>query len=50
MKRIEENGKFYRIRRGKQVEIPEEWVGKVTHSQTIHKRKSKATKKMKKTH
>jgi hypothetical protein len=40
-KRIEVNGKAYRMRRGKLVEIPEEWVGKVTHPQTIRKRPSK---------
>ncbi len=31
----------HRTRRGKEVEIPEEWQGKVTHPQTISKRKSK---------
>lgn len=31
----------YRERRGKLVKIPSEWVGKVTHPQTIRKRKSK---------
>ncbi len=41
MKRTEVDGKFYRIRDGKRVEIPEKWVGKVTHPQTISKRKSK---------
>ncbi len=40
-KLIEKDGKFYRMRRGKLVEIPPEWVGKVTHPQTIRKRKSK---------
>ena len=34
-----------RIRRGKLVEIPEEWVGKTPHKQTIRKRQSKQTKK-----
>ena len=48
--RIEIDGKFYRKRRGKLVEIPPEWVGKVTHPQTTRKRKSKETKKMNKTH
>ena len=42
MKRIEIDGKFYRKRRGELVEIPEQWVGEVTHPQTIRKRKSKA--------
>lgn len=31
----------HRMRRGQVVEIPEEWRGKVTHPQTIRKRKSK---------
>jgi hypothetical protein len=39
-KRIEVDGKFYRLRRGKLVEIPEKWVGKVTHPQTSRKRQS----------
>lgn len=30
-----------RIRRNKEVQIPEEWQGKVTHKQTIRKRMSK---------
>lgn len=37
-KRIEVDGKFYRMRRGKLVEIPTEWVGQVTSHQTIAKR------------
>lgn len=40
-KRIEVDGKFYRMRRGKLVEIPEEWVGNVTHPQNMRKRESK---------
>ena len=39
-KRIEIDGRYYRMRRGKLVEIPPEWVGKVTHPQTIRKRKT----------
>jgi hypothetical protein len=39
-KRIEIDGKFYRMRRGKLVEIPEEWVGKDQWKQSIRKRKS----------
>lgn len=31
----------YRERRGKLVKIPNAWLGKVTHPQTIRKRKSK---------
>ena len=41
LKRVKVGGKFYRMRRGKLVEIPEEWVGKVTHRQTVRKRPSK---------
>lgn len=39
--RVEIDGKFFRKRRGELVEIPPEWVGCVTHPQTIRKRKSK---------
>ena len=35
------DGKPHRMRRGKLVEIPAEWFGKVTHKQTIRKRPSK---------
>ena len=38
MKRIEIDGVAYRMRRGKLVQIPAEWVGKVTHPQSIRKR------------
>ena len=38
-KLIREGSKYYRMRRGILVEIPSEWVGKVTHPQTIRKRK-----------
>jgi len=37
----DEDGKFWRKRRGEWVEIPPEWVGKVTYKQTIMKRPSK---------
>ncbi len=37
-----------RVRRGKIVEIPEEWEGQVTHPQTIRKRPSKHTHKLRK--
>lgn len=40
-KLIRINGIAYRMRRGKLVKIPEEWVGKTVHPQTIRKRKSK---------
>jgi hypothetical protein len=40
-KRIERNGKFYRIRRGKEVEIPDQWVGKTVHPQELRSRKSR---------
>jgi hypothetical protein len=38
-KRIERDGKFYRIRRGKEVEIPEQWVGQTVHPQELRSRK-----------
>lgn len=34
-----------RIRRGKEVVIPEEWVGKTVNRQTIRKRRSKQVRK-----
>ena len=40
-KRIEQDGKFYRMRRGVLVEIPAEWVGKTVYPETIQNRKSK---------
>jgi hypothetical protein len=40
MKRIEKDGKFYRMRRGKLVEIPAEWVGEVVHAKTMRERRS----------
>ena len=43
-KRIERDGKFYRIRRGKEVEIPEQWVGKTVHPQELRSRNSKRTR------
>lgn len=46
-KRIEIEGKFYRKRRGKLVEIPEAWAGRVTTRQTIRKRPSKLIGKVK---
>lgn len=41
MKRIELDGKFFRYRRGKLVEIPPEWVGKTTFRQNINKRRKR---------
>lgn len=35
-----------RVRRGKVVVIPEEWRGKTTNRQTIRKRPSKLTRKL----
>ena len=40
-KRIEVDGKFYRMRRGKLVQIPDEWVGTTVTPQTKRKRLSK---------
>ena len=45
-KRRKINGKYYRLRRGKWVEIPKEWVGKTTHNQSIRKRQSKQIRKI----
>lgn len=48
MKRVEKDGKTFRWRRGKLVEIPEEWVGKTVNRKTIRQRPSKAIHKMRK--
>ncbi len=40
--RIQVGDKFFRIRRGKLVKIPDEWVGNITTRQTIRKRKEAA--------
>jgi len=45
--RIEHNGSFFRRRRGKLVRIPDKWVGRTAHPQTIRKRQSKHTGKIK---
>jgi len=45
-KRIEIEGKFYRERRGKMVEIPAAWVGQVTSRETIRQRPSKLQRKV----
>lgn len=42
-KRIKIGNDYFRVRRGKLIKIPDDWVGKVTHPQTIRKRKSKET-------
>lgn len=42
-KLIEIDGKYYRTRKGKLVEIPPQWLGKVTYKQTIRKRPAKWT-------
>ncbi len=44
-KPIMKDGKPHRMRRGKLVEIPPEWVGKVTSRQTINQRPSKGLHK-----
>lgn len=44
------DGKHYRIRRGKLVLIPEDWIGNITTKKTIRQRKSKLpSKKLKRT-
>ena len=47
-RRIERDEKFYRIREGKEVEIPPEWVGNTVTGQSIRKRASKMTAKARK--
>ena len=47
MKRLDVGKRAYRKRRGKMVEIPEEWVGICASPQTIRKRQSKTTRKNK---
>jgi hypothetical protein len=47
-KRIEIDGKFFRERRGKLVEIPPQWVGATTHASTIRARPSKLIHKRRK--
>ncbi len=44
---IEKDGKRYRLRRGKWVEIPAEWVGKFPTDKTIRDRPSKLIGKLK---
>jgi len=44
--RLEIDGKFYRMRRGRLVEIPPEWLNKVTTPCTIRQRPSKVSKKI----
>jgi len=46
-KRIEIDSKYFRLRRGVLVEIPERWVGVCADGQTIRKRQSKLTRKQK---
>lgn len=46
-KRVEIDGKYFRLRRGVLVEIPERWVGVCADGQTIRKRQSKLTRKQK---
>jgi hypothetical protein len=44
--RIELNGKFYRMRRGRLVKIPAVWLNNVTTPATIRRRFSKMTGKL----
>ena len=44
-KRIEKDGRSYRMRRGKLVEIPTKWIGQTLTPQTKRKRLSKLTHK-----
>lgn len=47
MKRIEIDDEFYRMRKKRLVRIPKQWLDQVPHSQTIRKRQSKKTGKIK---
>ena len=49
-KRLDIGDKSFRVRRGKWVEIPDEWVGQVPNPQTIRKRHSKQPPKQKDAH
>lgn len=42
------DGRAYRMRRGRLVEIPVEWVGKTVRGNTIRKRPSKRIRKLRK--
>jgi len=44
-KRIEIDGKFYRMRKGKLVQIPDEWVDKIPTKKTKRKRKTDSMNK-----
>lgn len=44
--RVEIDGKFYRLRRGRLVPIPAKWVNKVTTPATIRQRPSKLSRKV----
>jgi len=44
----QQEGKYYRLRRGRVVEIPAAWVGQTLHPQTKRKRPSKAIHKRRK--
>lgn len=46
-KRIEIDGVFYRLRRGKMVAIPDEWLNKTTTHSTKRNRPSKLIGKIK---
>lgn len=47
-KLIKIGDKSYRERRGKLVEIPEKWLGRITTNKTIRQRPSKVHRKLRK--
>lgn len=47
IRRIDIEGKSFRMRRGVLVEIPKKWIGKTLDGQTKRKRQSKLTRKEK---
>jgi len=46
---IDEDGRRFRIRRGRMVEIPDEWSGKTVWDQTKNRRRSRIIHKRRKT-
>ncbi len=48
MRRVDTDGRVFRTRRGKEVEIPQKWVGKAPTKRTIRSRRSRALAKYRK--
>lgn len=43
------DGKVFRVRRNKLVQVPDAWVGKITTNETIRQRPSKLLRKVRRT-